>query len=410
MNPVNATCAGCACLCDDIQVELKNDQITKVENACAKGNALFRSCNNHSRRNNYLVGNKEVSLERAVQEASYLLQKAKNPIIFGADNSTLETQALGIELGQAIQAIIDDASSFCQGSLIQGLFDGDIPSCGLADALTADLLIYWGSNPYHSHPRHLSKFSYYPRDDYKEVGATPDVTLSCVEVRDTEVYQTSNPKFKIRPGGDKEFIQGILTELGGETASEEARSFTQLMSKSRSCVIFAGLGLTYSLDGDFSLLEEMMTAFADQVQIRVIPMVGHFNMRGFNRSLYQLTGYVNKVKLINSPSHDQRLSFIEQVKKQTVDCALIIGADPLSNLPWSVMKNLKDIPMICLDPFITATSTIAQVVFGTAISGVEARGKAVRMDGEELNLLRVKQSEHATDEEIIGRLLSEVKR
>jgi formylmethanofuran dehydrogenase subunit B len=137
-------------------------------------------------------------------------------------------------------------------------------------------------------------------------------------------------------------------------------------------------------------------------------MLGHSNMRGFNHSLYKQTSYVNKVSFAEGVSHGEEFSFLEQVRNQAADCILIVGSNPLLNLPHSVSKNLKGIPIICLDPFVTSTTRAAQVVLGVAISGLEAGGKAMRMDGEEVALLPAKMPTQPSDEEILSQLLDKV--
>jgi len=409
MNPVKLACPACSCLCDDIEVEIEGNRIKRMENACAKGASFLYSGENLERRNSSHMDGSEVPLEKAIEEAAYLLKRSPRRLIFGLDNSTLEAQAIGIELAQTLGAVLDDASSFCQGALIEQILDGTIPSCSLSEVKdNADLLIYWGSNPSHSHPRHLSKFSYYAYSEYSEEGWLPKVKLSCVEVRETEVSSLSNPRFRLKPGEDQDFIKAILTVLRKGEGTGEAKAFTELIRDSRFCVIFVGLGLTYALDGDFRLFAEMVQEFSLSTRIAVMPMVGHFNMRGFNQSLCQRTGYINKVNFAAAISYGDEYSFLEQIRNHLADCVLIVGSNPFSNLPYSLMKELQGVPVICLDPFATTTTKAAHVVIGTAISGLECDGRALRMDGEEIKLTQAKASNYPSDEEVLRHLLDRV--
>jgi formylmethanofuran dehydrogenase subunit B len=139
-------------------------------------------------------------------------------------------------------------------------------------------------------------------------------------------------------------------------------------------------------------------------------MVGHFDMRGFNHSLYSKTGYVNKVSFAEGISHGLEFSFPEQIRNKAFDLLLLVGSDPISSLPQSLVKNLKDVPIINIDPFLTPTAKVSKVVLGTALSGLETGGKAIRMDGVEITLLQGKVSEHLSDEEILRQLLNKVGR
>ena len=409
MSLVKLACPACGCLCDDIDVEVEGNHIRRIENACAKGASIFYSSENLDRRNSSHIDGQEVPLKKALEEAAHLLERSPRRLIFGLDNSTLEAQAIGIELAQALGAVLDDASSFCHGDLIEQILDGSIPSCSLSEVKdNADLLIYWGSNPSHSHPRHLSRFTYYAYTDYSELGWMPKVKLGCVDVRETEVSSLSHPFFKLKPGRDRDFIKAILAVLKKGDGTGEAKDFNELVKNSKFCVISVGLGLTYALDGDFHLFAEMVQEFSLSTRIAVIPMVGHFDMRGFNQSLYQRTGYVNKLSFADVVSHGDEYSLLEQIRNHHADCVLIVGSDPFSNLPYSLMKELSGVPVICLDPFVTTTTKAAHVVIGTAISGLECDGTAIRMDGEEIKLTQAKVSDYPSDEEVLRHLLDKV--
>ena len=99
---------------------------------------------------------------------------------------------------------------------------------------------------------------------------------------------------------------------------------------------------------------------------------------------------------------------MEQVANPLVDCVLIAGSNPYSNLPRRVMQQLQGVPVIWRDPFVNATSKAAHVTIGTALSGLECRGKALRMDGDEVNLYQAIVSDYPTDEEVLTYLLERV--
>ena len=202
MSSQSLVCTGCSCLCDDLRAEVAGTSLCRIENACAKGTAYLRSAFDPKRRASSSIRGRPVSLDEALTEAARLLSRAKNQLVFGLESATLEAQAVAIELAHHIGGAIDGASSFSCGTIIQSLLSGDLPTVSLAEAKDkADLLIYWGSNPPHTHPRHLSRFTYYAYTDYDPAGWYPRVTLSCVEVRNTELSSMCRPAFKIKPGG-----------------------------------------------------------------------------------------------------------------------------------------------------------------------------------------------------------------
>ena len=407
MSSQSLVCTACGCLCDDIRVEIDGANLGRIENACAKGAAYLRSSFDPQRRAEALIRGQRRSLGEAIQEAVHLLSKAKNLLVFGLDNSTLESQAVAIELAKRLGGTIDDASSFSYGAMMQKILTEDLPTCSLSEVKdNADLLIYWGANPPHTHPRHLSKYTYYAYADYNPAGWFPKVTLSCVEVRQTELSAMCKPSFRIRPRQDKEFINAILDE--GQDGRDEARKFREMVVKSRFCVIFCGLGLIYSLDNDLISFSKMVHTFSQSTRIAVIPMIAEANMRGFHQSLYKQTGYVNSISFAGGISHGSEFSLLEQIRNRIPGCVLIMGSDPFSALPQSIMKNLQGINVICLDHFRTPTTISADVVIPTALPGVEYGGSMIRMDGDEVALAGPKKVANPTEEEVLKQLAGSI--
>jgi formylmethanofuran dehydrogenase subunit B len=396
-------CTGCGCLCDDIQVETEGSRLVSIENACAKGTALLRSAADPGRRAGSLVGGRSAPVDEAIEEATRLLSKASRPVIFGLDDSTTETQVAAVELARKLGAVIDDASSFSFGSLTEGILDGSLPTCSVAEVKdNADLLVYWGSNPPHTHPRHISKFTYYAYADYDPAGWYPKVTLSCVDVRETELYSMSRKTFKVKPGGDSDFIKAVLGEAQDETG--DAASFLEMVEKADFCAVFPGAGLVCSLDDDLACFEKMVHMLGESTRMAVVPMIAESNMLGFNGSLREKTGHVNKVSFAAGVSHGSEFSFLEQVRNGTPDCVLIVGSDPFSVLPQSLMRNLEGASVICLERFSTATTGAADVVIPTALPGFEQGGSVVRMDGERLALAGAMEGDFPSEASILERL------
>ena len=410
MTASTTVCTACSCLCDDIGIQIEDDIVRRVENACRKGSSFLYATQFEKRRNRHLVEGQEVTLDQAIERAAAELSRAKHPLIFGLDNSSLEAQAVGIELAKRLGCSIDDTSSFCQGKLVEHILSGTLPGCKMDDIMSSDLLLYWGSNPHHSHPRHLSKFTIYAHRSYSELGATRQVTLAAVEVRESETAVICHRVFRVLPRGDREFISAINKGIDGEQTAPEAKKLIELFRRSRFIVIFVGLGLTYSLDNDYSSFIEMTKRLGKWGRVAVMPMVGHYNMRGFNHSLRQATGYVNQVSFENGVRHGYQFSLLEQVRNRSFDCLMVVGSDPLSSLPRSVAAGISGIPLITVDPFESATSRGSTVVIGSAVTGVEVAGTAVRMDGSEIKLMPPRGATRPGDEEVLKRIAEKISR
>ena len=402
-------CTACACLCDDILVEINDNRITSIKNACITGSSFIFASQSNKKRASYHVAGQSVSYNEAIKKASSLLKNANSPMLFGFDKSTMESQVAAIELAETLNATIDDNSSFCKGALIDTIINEINPTCSFNEASEADLLLFWGSNPYHSHPRHLSHLSYYTHTKYRPEGWFPDLHLIYIDVRETEIQNICDQFINIKPGEDQNFISSVLSSLNGNSGSEDVDKFVTSIKNSNFCVIYAGLGLDYSLNSNYELFTTMVKELGKSTRIAVIPMIGHYNMLGFNHSLFLKTHHINKVNFDNGITYGDNFSFLEQIRKGIPDCVLIAGSDPLTSLPESLAQNLKKIPIITIDPFISPTTEISEVVLGTSISGLENSGNAIRMDGTKISFMNPLSSSIPGDEEIIKELTNMVK-
>lgn len=404
MSSENIVCTGCGCLCDDIKAEASSDRLAHIENACAKGAAYLSAVFNMERRAVSLIQGQQRPIGEAIDEAKTLLAKAKRPLIFGLDGSTCQAQQMAIRLARERRATIDDVSSSSYGPLIQQILSGELPTCSLSEVKdNADVLIYWGADPLNTHPRHLSRYTYYAYTDYNPAGWYPKVTLCSVEVRNTGLTAMSNTVFKLKPRQDADFITAIL---GNEqSATVEADRFLQMVRKSRFCVVFCGSGLISSLDGDLNLFSKMMKSLQQLTKIAVMPMVSEANSRGFTQMLYQETGYVNQVSFVDGVSHGSDFSIHEQLAKGAPDCVVSFDADPFYLLPQSAIPGLEAANVIYMGRFKTPLAGFADVVIPTALPGIEQDGSFVRMDGQKVDLPFLRDTPFPTDEVVISQLM-----
>ncbi len=398
------TCPGCALLCEDIEVDVENNAIKKIRNACRRGNARIRGC---KERLKPAIDQKPVDIGTSIKKASEILKNARSPMLFGWSNSTCEAQVKGIQLARKLNAAIDDTSSFCQGLLIERVLQKRFRTCSLEDIRNkADVLVYWGSDAQDSHPRHLSRFSYFPRGEERQRGYEEDRTAIAIDVRESNTAKICKGHFyRIPLKGDIKFILALMDALSGKVPAYDAKRILELagiLKRAEFGAIFAGIGLTYSIKDDIDIL----VALADKLpNFHIMPMVGHYNMRGFNEALFRETGFVNRVKFDGKAIHDNKFAVVEALKQKDIDALLVIGSDPLSSLPHSIISHLASIPVICIDPCVTLTSRIAAVTIPSAVSGVESGGSAVRMDGKVIELSGLVGNNYLADTEILARIM-----
>ncbi len=194
---------------------------------------------------------------------------------------------------------------------MERILTGRIPTCTLDDVRNfADTSIFWGADPSNSHPRHLSRFSYYPRGEKRQKSYEEERTCVVVDVRKSPTARLcSNYYFRVAPGGDAEFMESMMAVLDGKIPKTgDKKRMIELgtvLKKTEFGVIFPGLGMVYSLQDKMDLFEELVTRLNEITTFKVVPMVGHYNMRGFNQLMLDQTGFINSVSFARRRRHSR---------------------------------------------------------------------------------------------------------
>lgn len=420
------TCPVCGCLCDDVELTIENGKIVKVKNGCAMCRSKFLGYSNEHRilkplirKNGNLV---EASFEQAVKKAAQILAEANYPIIYGWSSTSCEAIRVGIELAEEVGGVIDNTATICHGPSILGIQDVGISSCTLGQIRhRADLVIYWGSNPLVAHPRHMRRYTAFSKGRFQKGKRK----LIVVDVRKTETAETADYFIQVKPNKDYEILQVLraliwdqeieVDEVAGVPV-EHLEEVADLMIECSFGILFFGAGLAMTkgkvrnVDAALSLVRDlnMRTKFV------IMPMRGHFNVTGADTVFTWQTGYPYAVDFsLGYPRYNPgEASVIDILLRRESDAALIVASDPVANFPKKAAEQLVKNPLIVIDPLMSVTARMADVVFPSAFVGIEASGTAYRMDHVPLPLKKVVNPPNGilTDEEILKRILVEVKK
>jgi formylmethanofuran dehydrogenase subunit B len=287
----------------------------------------------------------------------------------------------------------------------------------------ADLVIFWGCNPVHAHPRHLGRYSDFVRGYFRTDGRN-DRYIIVVDPRNTHTAQIADLYIQVNPNEDFELLNAIRATLRGvEIDAEEVAGvpkekiieLVKILKATKFGVLFFGMGLTQSLshhrnvDAGICLVRELN----DHTKFVLTPMRGHYNVAGANQVFTWNTGYAYSIDFSRGyPRYNPgEFSSVDLLMRDEVDATLIVASDPASNFPAAAVKNLFKHPLISIDPHETPTSAFADVVLPAAFAGIECEGTAYRMDKVPLRLRKVKDApgECLSDKEILERLLEKVK-
>jgi formylmethanofuran dehydrogenase subunit B len=397
-------CTFCASGCDNLEITCDGRIIESARNGCAISISRFTT-SEKSRLLKPLIRKagklRPTTFSRGVDRAARILKNAKYPLLYGWSQTSCEAISRGIELTELVGGLIDNTTTSCHGPTILGVQDIGEATSTLGEVRhSADLIIYWGCNPVHSHPRHTNRFTVFSKGRFRKT--RKDRKLIVVDVRKTDTAKLADRFVQVQPGGDYELLTALRTVINGEQIEQDniagvpvetVEEIAEMMTECEFGALFFGLGLTMTT-GKHRNTEAALTLVKDLNYVTkfvVIPMRGWFNVAGANEVSTWQTGYPYAVDLTQGyPRFNPGdTSAIDAVTRGEVDAALIVASDPVSHFPREAARHLLKIPIIVLETKRTPTSEVAEVVIPSAILGVEAAGTIYRIDGVPLEAKRV---------------------
>ena len=467
-----ATCPVCGCLCDDIELTVQDGQIAKVKNGCAMCESKFLSYSQHRILKPLIRKGHEFcqsSFNLAVKKTARILVESKFPLLYGWSSTSCEAVRVGLELAEELGAVIDNTTTVCHGPSELSVQEVGLPTCTLGQVRhRADLVIYWGSNPWSSHPRHLERYTSlsegrFEKSEWKgylnkirafttrrkiestlrrvlsEGRASPKLNakqkpsallkkgrkLVVVDVRRTRSADIADCFIQVEPNKDYELLQTLRAIVNDQEVDadqvagipiEDLEEIADAMINCSFGVLFFGLGLTMSrgklrnIDAALSLTRDLNT----RTKFAIMPMRGHFNVTGADTVFTWQTGYPYAVDFsMRYPRYNPgETSAVEVLLRKESDATLVVASDPVANLPRKAVEHMVQNPLIVIDPHMNATGQMADVVFPSAFVGIEAEGTAYRMDHVPLPLKKIVAPPEGilADEEILLKILTEVRK
>lgn len=470
----SVTCPICGCLCDDIEVTVENNEVVKIKNGCAVCEAKFIGYKGEHRIHTPLMRKDgklvPVSMDEAVHAAAEVLANANYPILYGWSSTSSEAQRVGVELTEEVGGIMDNTAVVCHGPSILGVQEVGIPTATLGQIRhRADLVIYWGCDPWSAHPRHLERYTSFTEGRFEKsewtsymqklkagagkkkldsalrsglakgpvpkpqacyVGGVPPSLskggrkLIVVDVRKTMTAEMADFFLQVEPNKDYEVMQAIralvkdqeldVDSVGGVPV-EYLEAVADALVNCEFGVIFFGMGLTQSA-GKFRNIEVAIQLVRDlnaRTKFMIMPMRGHFNVTGADVVQAWQSGYPYGVDFSRGyPTYNPgETTCTDVLLRDELDASLVIAADPGANFPKRAVQNMVKHPLIVIDPHMNATAMLGDIVFPVAFVGIEVDGTAYRMDHVPIPLHKVVEPPEGvlSDEEILKKILEEVR-
>ncbi|MFH0968157.1 MAG: formylmethanofuran dehydrogenase subunit B [Methanobacteriota archaeon] len=426
MQVKNVVCPFCGCLCDDITVDIENNIITGVENACTLGAHKFLEDQNLRLKGPIMrdgAGWKDISYEEALEYTIGILKDADRPLLYGWSSSPTETQALGAHLAELISGVVDSTSTVCHGPSILAIQEVGHPGCTLGQVKNrADTIIYWGANPIEAHPRHMSRYTT-QADAFFIENSFRGRRVIVVDVRKTATAEVAEEFVKIEQGGDYAVLSALRAIVRGRSdvipdyvagvSKTQLIRITDICKEAKFGAVFFGLGVTMT-GGKYKNIRNAIELVAElnrHTKWTITPMRGHWNVYGSNEVFTWITGYPFGVDYSRGIAfyNPGETTAVDILARGEADAAVIVGSDPGAHFPRVCNEHLAKIPTILFDPYPSTTTHVSTVQIPSAVNGIDAEGTAYRMDGIPIKTRKVLDLGYPTDTSLFETIYQKIK-
>ncbi len=416
----NVACTGCGCVCDDLRLTVSEERIVRAERACVLAEPWLLGQNAASPSAVEVEG-KPVPPEAAVARAALLLQQARHPLIYGLARSSTEGQCAAVALAEMLGATIDTTASLCHAPSVMAQQEVGKVTCTLGEVRNrADLVIFWGSNPLVSHPRHWERYSVYPRGRWVP-GGRMDRYVVVADTQRTESVDGADLFLPIEPERHFEVLVALRAMIrgtlpaGGEGYGAPAlvlADLAQRMRAARCGVIYFGVGLARGETGHCNVqaLLQLVTDLNDAARWYAMRMRVQGNVVGADSVLLWQTGYPFAVNAARGYPRYNPGEFSVQglLERQEADACLLVGSETLGWLSAKAIAHLRQIPLVILDPPDVEPVLKPNVRFRVAVPGVHLAGTAYRMDGVPVPVRAVLPTQYPSDQAVLTNILNQI--
>jgi len=414
----NVACTMCGCVCDDLKLSVIDGRIAAVSPGCALAESWLpgQCCGSPLT----MVEGKTASLEQAVERAAELLRNANSPLIYGLSSSSTPGQRSAVALADLVGACIDTTASTCHAPSIVALQGVGESTCSLGEIRNrSDLVIYWGSNPLKSHPRHIERFVEARGLDVPAGRAGRHVVV--VDVKRSESADRADTFIQVEPGKDFEVLwtlRGLLSGLPVDRSVVgvvDQSGLVDLADRMKSCrygAVFFGLGLTRHGIPHLNVeaLLRLVTDLNRHTRFVVRRMRIPGDVAGADSVLCWQTGYPFSVSLNRTYPRYNPGEFTANglLERGEVDAAVLVGTEGVGKLSDTARARLREIPSIVLEHSGVESSLAGTVNFQTAVYGVHRPGTAYRMDETPIPLRKVLDSDLPADHEVLDEIINRI--
>ena len=379
---MTATCLGCGCVCDDIQLRVENNVIVGAGNACPLGVRWFGDGRVPSRAR---IRGKDASVDEALTAAADALRGASRALIYLAPDISCETQRAAIAIADALHATSDSVTSATAMATLLAAQEIGRASATLGEIRNrADVVVFWGVDPAQRYPRFWTRYA--PEPAGVHIAGRQDRTVIAVDVGSARGPETADQRLAVMP----EREVATLTELTASIATNhDDRGVLEAILRGKYVAIVADAERDDQDPADggrAAALISLAQALNGPTRCALISLRGGGNRSGAESCLTAQTGYPAAVDFsAGYPRYRPHDSAVGRLSRGAVDVALVVGAVGL--VPARVMDRLAGVTTILIGPRATESGLTAAAAVDTGVIGIHEAGTALRMDDVALPLV-----------------------
>lgn len=373
----NATCLGCGCTCDDIEIVLDQRTILDTRNACAMGARWFGTGGAPARAR---VNGADVSLEDAVQESAAVLTGARRALVLLGTDLSCETYREVVACADLLRARLDIVPRAVTSAAL-AIQERGIATATLGEIRNrADVILFWGVDPSIRYPRYESR--YLPHK------GRASRTVIAVDVDESRGPADADVRVDVAQATELDTLVALASLMAGATAPTSGSESDRLVWRTASTLadlLREGRYVVVVADADSvddrspgCLHRVLALGHALNVSSRgaVSLLRGAGNLCGADAVMTRQTGYPGAVDFASGVP---RYRPHAEVSTAAHDAVLLVGS--FARSPFTGIEGLDGTPTIAIGPHASdGAPRHARVVIDSATAGIHSGGEAVRMD------------------------------
>lgn len=397
----HATCLGCGCACDDIDVIVADGRIVDARRACPLGVAWFGDGRVPARAR---TGGRDVPVDEALDAAARLLAGAARPLVYLAPDLSCEAQREGIALADALRAALDSVTSATAMESVLAAQERGRAGATLGEVRNrGDVIVFWGVDPMLRYPRYMSRYAPDPSGIHVPDGRRSR-TVIAVDVGDSR--GPADADLRIAVAADHEvatltLVRALATEApgaGANTLGGPGREGTPPWEHARQlappCLAAHYVVLVHDAEpvpgrdpGRAGALVALAQALNGPTRCALSTLRAGGNRSGADAAATSQTGFPAAIDFARGypryrPYHGAAGA---RLARGEVDAALVIGA--AAGIPDALLGALARVSCAVLGPHASeGTFASATVTVDTGVAGIHEGGTALRMDDVPLPL------------------------